>query len=220
MRCSAVAIEAQASGVSGHGEGPVADQPGAQQRRRLRYRIPGGDRKGVPVVGHGVLGEAAIDVVAGEPGVVAQVLPAAPAIGAGAVRPSQPGHTHPVADRRSGDFRARLVHHSHYLMAHDQRPLVRRKLPIDDMKVGAAHAARQDLHPHLAGARLRDGHIHRPQRSAGVFQEHRAHCRLLAAGLGAEAHFAVEVEDLLRLGHHHFEVQLLLQQVFEHKSGL
>ena len=60
-------------------------------------RIAGRDGKGEALVGHGVLGEAAVEVVAGELGVVAEVLPAAQAVAAGAAGPAQPGDAHQVA---------------------------------------------------------------------------------------------------------------------------
>ena len=54
------------SRVAGHAQRAVADQPGAQQRRGLGVAVAVGQRKAVARVGDGVLGVAAVDLVAGE----------------------------------------------------------------------------------------------------------------------------------------------------------
>ena len=74
MRRGAEPVEAQALGVAGHPQRAIADQPAAQQRRRLEVVEVVGQVQAVPRVGHGALGVAAVDVAAGEAGPHAQVL--------------------------------------------------------------------------------------------------------------------------------------------------
>jgi len=52
----------------------VADQAGAEQRRRVKIGISGGQREAEAFVRDGVLGVSPIDVVPGEARAVAQVL--------------------------------------------------------------------------------------------------------------------------------------------------
>ena len=70
----AEAVEADPLGVADQAQRPVADQPGAEQRRRLLVRVARGDREAEALVGDRQLGVAAVDVVAGEAGAVAEVL--------------------------------------------------------------------------------------------------------------------------------------------------
>ena len=97
----AEAVEADPLGLADQAQRPVADQPGAEQRRRLRVRIAVGDRQAEALVGDGQLGVAAVDVVAGEAGVVAEVLAAAAAVAALAVGPAEPGDADPLRRSRS-----------------------------------------------------------------------------------------------------------------------
>src|SRR3989442_423946 len=90
-------VDARTDERAGHAQGAVADQPGAEQRRRLRVRVLLRDREAEALVGDGQLGVAAVDVVPGEARVVAQVLAPGSAVAAVAVGPAEPGHAHPVA---------------------------------------------------------------------------------------------------------------------------
>ena len=76
------------AGGRGEFERTVADQPGAEQRRGLGVAIGLGELEGVARVGNGVAGIAAVDVIAGEARVVAEILLAQAAITTGAVGPS------------------------------------------------------------------------------------------------------------------------------------
>src|SRR3712207_9405010 len=61
--------------------------------------------------------------VAGESGVVAQVLPAGEAVAAGAVRVAEPGYADPVPGREPFDAHADLLHRADDLVAGDQGQL-------------------------------------------------------------------------------------------------
>ena len=90
-------VEADALGVADQAQRPVADQAGAEQRRRLLVGLAVGDREAVALVGDGELRVAAVDVVAGEAGPVAEVLATAAAVAALAAGPAEPGDPDPVA---------------------------------------------------------------------------------------------------------------------------
>ena len=77
VRCRAEAVQAEAPRVAGEPQRAVADQPAAQQRRRLLVGQSVGQRQAVALVGDGQLGEAAVDVASGEARADAQVLAAA-----------------------------------------------------------------------------------------------------------------------------------------------
>src|ERR671910_476381 len=64
----AESVEAEAFGVVGHPQGAVADQARAQERRGLHVRVTLGDREAEAVVGRGIRGVAANDLVAGDQG--------------------------------------------------------------------------------------------------------------------------------------------------------
>src|SRR5581483_8405724 len=75
---------------------------GTQERRRLRVGVPVGDGEAVPLVGHGVLGVAAVERVTGKLRVVAKVLAAGPAVRADAVGRPEPRHADPGAGTTAG----------------------------------------------------------------------------------------------------------------------
>ena len=100
VRRGAEAVEAEALGVAGHPQGAVADEPRAQQRRGLEVRVAVGDREAEALVGDRVLGEAAVEVAAGEARAVAQVLAARAAVAARAAGPAQPRHADALARAR------------------------------------------------------------------------------------------------------------------------
>ncbi len=79
VRRRAEAVDAEAFASPAMPQAAVADQPGAQQRRRLDVAIRG-EREAIALVGDGELGVAAVELVAGEAGAVAQILAAVAAI--------------------------------------------------------------------------------------------------------------------------------------------
>src|SRR5207244_11758301 len=68
----AEAVQAEPLGVPGRPQRAMADQAGAEERRRLLVGVALGNRKAEALVGDGVLGVAAVEVVAGEPGLAAE----------------------------------------------------------------------------------------------------------------------------------------------------
>ena len=94
----AESVQPEPRGVAGELQRPVADQPAAQQRRRLLIGELGGQLEAEPFVGDGELGVATVDVAAGEARVHAQVLARAERSN-GSLRPSTRATARPRADR-------------------------------------------------------------------------------------------------------------------------
>src|SRR6185369_15814933 len=88
-------VETETLGVTRQAQGAIADQSGAEQRR------------GVDV---GVLGIAAVDLIAGEAGAHAQVLAAADAVAAFPAGPAEPRNADPVPRPRMLDADAGADH--------------------------------------------------------------------------------------------------------------
>ena len=99
VRGGAEAVEPEPLRVAGHPQRPVADQAGAQQRRGLAVAEAVRQREAEALVGHRVLGEAAVDVAAREARPHAQVLAPAAAVPACAARPAEPRDAEPLARR-------------------------------------------------------------------------------------------------------------------------
>ena len=123
VRGGAKAVDPEALRVARHAQGAIADQPGAHQWRRLDIAVTRIDRKAVALVGDGQLGIAAVDLVAGEAGAVAQILLPAAAILAHPAGPAEPRHPDPVADRESIGRFALLDDGADDLVPGDQRQL-------------------------------------------------------------------------------------------------
>ena len=163
--------------LAGMLERAVADQSGAEQRRRLGVAIGGRQLEAVARVGDGVFGIAAVDLVAGEERVVAQILLAAAAIEAGAVGMSEPRHADAVVDGEAGDAGAKRRHVTHDLMTENERQLGLRQLAVEDVEIGAAHPASGDLDEDLLGSRLGNGQLGKSERLARPVEQHGLHDR-------------------------------------------
>ena len=96
VRGRAKAVEAEPVRVARQSQRPIADQPAAQQRRRLLVRKLVREWQAEALVGHGQLGIAAIDVAAGEARVDTQILAAAGAVVALTVGEAKPRNPHPA----------------------------------------------------------------------------------------------------------------------------
>src|SRR6266481_5119091 len=121
MGGGAKAVDPDQRRIPGHTQSAEADQPGAHQGCRLDIAVAWIDCKAITLVGDGELGIAAIDLIAGEPGAVAQILMGLAAILADAAGPTEPGHPDPVADRETVDRFPLLDDPSNDLVPGDQR---------------------------------------------------------------------------------------------------
>ena len=174
----AEAVEADSLSASSHRVRPVADQPRAEKRRRLEVRVARRHGEAVALVCDRLLREPAVDVVPGEACVVAEVLAPAEAIAAAAARPGEPGDADTLPDCESGHAFADGVHRADDLMPEDERQLRPRQLAVDDVKIGTADAAGQDVEPNGARAGLRTHEIALDERLTHSCEDHRSHARL------------------------------------------
>src|SRR5439155_1743127 len=90
-------VDPRTDDVAGQPQRAVADQPGAEQWRRVHRRIALRNAEAETRVRNRGLRVAAVDVEPGEARVVAEVLAPALAEAALAVRPAEPGHADPRA---------------------------------------------------------------------------------------------------------------------------
>ena len=161
----AEAVEPEPLGVAREAERAVADQPGAEERRRLQVVVGVRDRQAVALVGDHPLRVAAVEVVAREAGRLAEVLAAREAIAAGAVRPAEPRDAEPAPVLGPADD----------LVPGDEWQLRVWELAVDHVEVGAADTAGRDAQQDLTRLRLRHRNLFEPQRLAGRVKHHRAH---------------------------------------------
>src|SRR6185437_8592294 len=94
----AEAIEPQPLARAGHRESTVADQSGAQQRRRFDVGIIARQPEAIARVRGRVFGVAAVDRVTGEARTVAEVFAPAAAVDARPAGPAEPWHADTVAN--------------------------------------------------------------------------------------------------------------------------
>ncbi len=76
MGRGAKAVETEPSGISSHSQGAIANQPGTKQGGGLRVRLRSGNREAVAMVGDCIFRIAAVDLIAGKPCLLAEVLTA------------------------------------------------------------------------------------------------------------------------------------------------
>src|SRR5207342_3342072 len=108
-----------------------------------------------------------------------EVLPAVPAVLAGAVGPGQPGGANPVTGGEPGRSRAARPgrpgrHHlADDLVARGDTGCTRRQVTFGQVQVGAADAAGPDPDQQLTGAGLGDVAFGQPERTGG-YRRHRS----------------------------------------------
>ncbi len=94
--------------------------------------------------------KAAIDVLAREARLVAQVLLTALAVLTSSAGRIEPGHTYPVPQGKARHPRAQGIHPADDLMARYHRQLGQGDFALHQVQVGVAHAAGLHLQTHLA----------------------------------------------------------------------
>ena len=175
--------EPAALGEVGPQQGPVADDPGTEEGRHLHVVEFVGERVGVRLFHHDVVGVAPVDVPAGEAWPEAEVLSPRGAEAADPAGVRQPGHPDAVTLPPAGAPGTELVDHTDDLVPwRDPRPAWD-QVALGEVEVRPAHAAGPDAHPHLAGPRLGNGLVHPHQRvrvpldGAGLVDHPRLHDR-------------------------------------------
>src|SRR5690606_7632648 len=140
-----------------------------------------GKEKAVSMVSYRELGIAAVRVVPGEPGLIAEIFIARKAAVTCATGPCEPGYADPVTDAEPADFRPERDDPADNLMARNQRKLRFRKLAIQNVQVGTAHAAGRHLDHNLSRAGTGIWNLGADQRLTGGAKLHCTHGILLCA---------------------------------------
>ncbi len=111
------------------------------------------------MVGHRVLGVAAVDLISGEAGLVTQVLAPGQAVAAAPTGVAKPRHTHSVSQAEGIAFRSGPVcrYGAHDLVSYDQRQLGFGQLAVYYVKIGATDGAGGHFDEHLPGTGFRRG---------------------------------------------------------------
>ena len=157
----AEAVDAKPLGVPGGPERPVADQAGAEQGSGLNVGDLRRQGEAVALVRHGVLGVAPVEGVAREPGPVAEILPAGPAVPALTIGPAKPGYPHPIARTETSGPGPGPLDRRHDLVAKYKGELGIGELAVGHVQVGPADAAGPDPEQYLAGTGLGIGKVGR-----------------------------------------------------------
>uniref|UniRef100_A0A0U1PBP6 Uncharacterized protein n=1 Tax=Mizugakiibacter sediminis TaxID=1475481 RepID=A0A0U1PBP6_9GAMM len=175
VRGGAEAVQPEPARVAGEAQRAVADQAGAEQRRGFGVAVLRGQGEAVARVGERVLGVAAVELIAGEARLLAQVLAAAAAVGANAAGPAQPRHADALAFAEALDARAARHHRADDLVAGDQLRLRLRQLAVDHVQIGAADRAGVHADQQLLRTRLGPRPRLRDQGGVRRVQHHGAH---------------------------------------------
>ena len=131
----------------GHAKAAKADDTGTEKRSGVQ--VVQVRRERIDEVGtcHCVLRITAVDGVSSKDRRIAEVLEAAPAIRTISVDTADPRNTYAGSGRQGG--RCTLYDFAYDLMAGDEWLHSRWQFSLDDVKIGAAHAAGSDLQKHL-----------------------------------------------------------------------
>ncbi len=175
MGGSPEAVESEALRVAGHAQTALADQPGAEQRRQLHVAGLAAQREAVARVGQREVRVAPVDLVAGERGLVAEILAAAGAVATAPAGGPQPGNADALPRLQAVHAGPAALHPAHDLVAGNDGQPHRLELAVDDVQVGPAHAAGADPHEHLTAPRLRHRALDQLQISARPRELHRPH---------------------------------------------
>jgi hypothetical protein len=149
MRRRAEAVYAEAFSGARELQRAVADQPRTHQRSRFDISVAIGDLEHEAGIRYGEVRIPAINLVAGEPRVVAEIFAAVATIGASAVGIAEPWYPDARPLRQAFDAVAQDLDAPDDLMPEHERKLGLGKLSIEDMQVGATHPAGRDLDQNL-----------------------------------------------------------------------
>ena len=175
MSGGAEAVDAEPLRVARGSEGPVSNQAGTEQGRRLDVGDAGRKRETESLIRHRVLGVAAIHLVAGEAGPVAEVLPSRAAVHTCSAGPGQPGDAHAVAGPEPVGAGSGPNDRGHDLVAKYKREFGIGQLAVSHVQVGPADAAGPDLEQKLTGARVGLGEVSRAKWAPRPVQKHGSH---------------------------------------------
>jgi hypothetical protein len=157
----------------------VTDNSGAEERGRFFITEDRWDRIGKCCRDERILRISAIDLIAGKPGALAQILASARAKFADTARALQPGNPDSLTDRPLSHTGADLTHDPDGLVAGNERKRGVGQFTFNDVKISPADPADSEANQHLPRAWLwywkfaklqrRSSHIRRAR------QYHRLH---------------------------------------------
>ena len=151
----------------GHLQALVDRHARAEHRRDLVEAHIAGQVADIVGVGQHIVGEPAIDRIAGVELAFAQRLPAAEAVHAMAAGSVEPGHADPVAFLHMGDALAHGRNETHAFVARNEgRFGLHRPVAFGGMQIGVAHARGLDGHLDHTRLHFRNRHFLDPQRFA------------------------------------------------------
>jgi hypothetical protein len=145
-RAEAIQSQALTRLHAAEAQGTIADDTGAQQRRRLFITKDRRNRVGEALGHDGILGVSAIDVIAGERSQSAEILPSATAEFAASACGLKPGDADAIAFLHRAHAFPYLIGDAHCLVSGYDGSLRRREFAFHNVQVGPADAA--DLHAH------------------------------------------------------------------------
>jgi len=147
-RAKAKEADALARLSASDAEAAEADDAGAEKRSNFSVVESFGERVGEVGAGEDVFSVASIDGVAGEGGVVAEVLFVAETEGTGAVSSADPGDTDAHAEGTFG--RGSADDFADDLVAGDEGLVYKAEVAFEDVEVGAADTAGEDAENHVS----------------------------------------------------------------------
>ena len=175
MRRSPKAVESQNVRVARHAKRSVADQSGAEQRRKpIGFSVL---REGEAVAGFGdgVIGVPALDLVAGKARVIAEIFASGMAKTAVAARMPKPGNADPLPDLQVANILAERRDPSHDFMAGNDRQIRFGQFAVDHVQVRPADTACLNGNQNLVPPWRRDGQLLQAQRLTGMPEHHGLH---------------------------------------------
>lgn len=146
---------------AGYAQAAEADDAGAEERGDVGVVEAGGQGEDEVGADEGVLGVAAVDGVAGEGGVVAEVFFVAETEGAGAVGSADPG------DADAGACVSAFDDLAYDLVAEDEGFLDEGEVAFEDVEVGAADSAGEDSEEDVVRGERRSGDVFDFERLVG-----------------------------------------------------
>jgi hypothetical protein len=168
-------VQAEALCIARHDERTITDQTRAEERCGLPVGVADRDREAEARVRDRILGVSAVDLVAGKPCRLAQVLSSRSAESALAARPSHPRHADPASRLDPGRPRLDLENLAHYLVSGDQRQLRIREISVHDVEIGSANPAGPHPQQDLTGLDPWSLDLLESQRLPLLLQDHRLH---------------------------------------------
>jgi hypothetical protein len=169
MRASAKTVNAECatrSYLTGQ-ERPIADDAGAQQRRRGDLVEPIGQPVAEPFVDTAVIGVSAVEVPTGEAGRFAQVLLASAAEPTAAVRTGEPRDADMITNSEAGAVLAYFVDNANDLVTWHHARAPRGQIALSEVKICSAHPTTENAEANLAGRWMRIGQLDKPKGLAG-----------------------------------------------------